>query len=102
MVPLGLFRDVYEESHQAAALAAQISVPVYLGFGEAELPAPRAEVASYRAALSITLFILAGAHHCANFAPNRRLLWDDLAAWARAKAIRALPPLNRTLGTPAF
>ncbi len=102
VVPMGLFQDVYTQSHQAAALAAQISTPVYLGFGEAELPAPRAEVASYGAALSITLFILAGAPHCANFAPNRRLLWDDLAAWCRAKAIRARPLLNRTLGTPAF
>jgi hypothetical protein len=100
-VPLGLFQDVYTEWHQTAALATQISTPVYLGFGEVELPAPRAEVASYGAALSITLFVLAKAPHCANFAPNRRLLWDDLAAWVRAKAVHTRPPLNRTLGTPA-
>ena len=97
-VPVGLVKDVYTAPREAAALAAQITVPVYLGFGEAEIPNPRAEVASYLGAYSITLFILLQAAHCANFAANRRLLWNDIGAWARGKAVRTRLPQNRTLG----
>ncbi len=85
-IPAGMLSD-YGVPFVVAKFAAQIRCPVYLGFGEVDVTsAPREEPAAYLSSSSITVFVQAGAHHCANSEPNRFALWDDLAAWCRAKA----------------
>lgn len=67
----------------SATYAAQVTVPVLLGFGEHDVPEhPHDDVAFYRSSPDVTLTVLPGSAHCHNFAGTRAMLWDRLAAWA--------------------
>jgi pimeloyl-ACP methyl ester carboxylesterase len=62
--------------------AADIDVPIFLGYGEVDVsPDPRREVEAFAASHDITLYLLKGSGHCHNMASTRHLLWDRLAAW---------------------
>jgi pimeloyl-ACP methyl ester carboxylesterase len=66
----------------AAAEAAGVGVPVFVGFGERDVsPEPRREVAVYAGSNDLTLYVLARSGHCSNFASGRQVLWDRIAAW---------------------
>ncbi len=105
-IPSRLLRDLIQPG-VVAPQAAQICRPVYLAFAEKMDVTldPRAEAEAYASATSITLFIQPGAHHCANFEQGRFDLWNDLAAWMRAKAVQAKGrgqvPYALTMGTEA-
>lgn len=74
--------------------AAQVTGPVFLGFGEHDVPPqPRDDVAFYTGSDDITLFILPGSYHCSNFAPRRFELWDRIESW-----IRGLPSNGHSAG----
>jgi pimeloyl-ACP methyl ester carboxylesterase len=67
----------------SARFAAQVRCPVFLGFGEHDVPpVPHDDVAYYTASPDVTLFVVPGAAHCHNFAPARAQLWDRIAVWA--------------------
>lgn len=67
----------------SAAYAAQLTVPVLVGFGEHDVPErPHDDVAFYRSSPDVTLTVLPDSAHCHNFAGTRALLWDRLADWA--------------------
>jgi pimeloyl-ACP methyl ester carboxylesterase len=63
--------------------AAQIDVPVFIGYGAVDVsPEPRAEARHYRNSPDVTTVILASSAHCHNMASSRRQLWRRLLAWA--------------------
>jgi pimeloyl-ACP methyl ester carboxylesterase len=65
-----------------APRAAEITVPVFLGFGAQDLsPDPAGELPAYRGSNDITLFRLPGSAHVQNVATTRELLWDRLSRW---------------------
>ena len=64
--------------------AAQIAVPVFLGYGEVDVsPSPHAEPRAFAASDDVTLRVLRGSAHCHNMATTRHALWSRLLAWAR-------------------
>jgi pimeloyl-ACP methyl ester carboxylesterase len=66
-----------------AERAAQIEVPVLIGYGAVDVsPDPRAEAGLYRNSPDITTVVLAGSAHCHNMASSRHQLWRRLLAWA--------------------
>jgi pimeloyl-ACP methyl ester carboxylesterase len=63
----------------AAGEAARIDVPVLLATGERDLCRPPAEeLATFKAATDISVFVLPEAAHMHNFAATRALLWERL------------------------
>jgi pimeloyl-ACP methyl ester carboxylesterase len=65
--------------------AAKVQSDVFLGFGEHDIPdRPHDDVSFYAGSPDVTLFVLAGAAHCHNFAPTRAQLWERLGRWAAA------------------
>ncbi|HTY34517.1 alpha/beta hydrolase [Mycobacterium sp.] len=63
--------------------AAQIDVPVLLGYGVVDVsPDPRAEAALFRSSPDITTVVLADSAHCHNMASSRHRLWRRLLDWA--------------------
>ena len=67
-----------------AAEAARVTVPVLVGVGERDVvPDPQAEPGAYPASTDVTVYVQPRAAHMHNFAGTRRLLWDELDAWAR-------------------
>ena len=63
--------------------AAQIDVPVLIGYGAVDVsPEPRAEARLYRNSPDITTLVLAGSAHCHNMASSRQQLWQRLLTWA--------------------
>jgi pimeloyl-ACP methyl ester carboxylesterase len=65
-----------------AERAAQIDVPVLIGYGAVDVsPEPRAEAGLYRNSPDITTVVLAGSAHCHNMASSRHRLWRRLLAW---------------------
>ena len=63
--------------------AAQIDVPVFIGYGTVDVsPEPRAEARLYRNSPDITTVVLAGSAHCHNMAASRHQLWRRLLTWA--------------------
>ncbi len=63
--------------------AAQIDVPVLLGYGVVDVsPDPRAEAALFRSSPDITTVVLADSAHCHNLASSRHRLWRRLLDWA--------------------
>jgi pimeloyl-ACP methyl ester carboxylesterase len=93
---LDAFRSQLTTSLPSSALASilpafsnlergEISVPLFLGFGEHDLSqVPHESVPHFRSSRDITLFLLAGSGHCHNQAGSRRLLWDRMMEWARS------------------
>jgi pimeloyl-ACP methyl ester carboxylesterase len=93
---VGAFRSQLTTSLPSCALASilpafsdpergEISVPVFLGFGEHDLSqVPHEAVRSFRSSTDITLFVLDGSGHCHNQAGNRRQLWARMVEWARS------------------
>ncbi len=66
-----------------AERAAQIDVPVLIGYGAVDVsPEPRAEARLYRSSPDITTVVLAGSAHCHNMAASRHRLWARLLTWA--------------------
>jgi pimeloyl-ACP methyl ester carboxylesterase len=62
---------------------ANIDVPVFVAVGELDITTNvRSTAPSLRSCPDISLFVLPGAGHNHNIAPNRAMLWDRLAAWA--------------------
>lgn len=62
--------------------AAQVDVPVFLGYGEVDVsPDPHAEAAFYRGSPDVTTFVVPGSAHCHNMATTRHLLWQRLLDW---------------------
>jgi pimeloyl-ACP methyl ester carboxylesterase len=67
----------------SATYAAQVSSPVFVAFGEHDVPEhPHDDIGYYRSSGDVTLMVLPGSAHCHNFAGTRALLWDRLADWA--------------------
>jgi len=67
------------------ALAAQITVPVFLAFGEIDVSAdPHLEPSGYPAANDITLVVVPDMAHMHNFADTRALLWERFGGWLSA------------------
>ncbi|OBH83137.1 lysophospholipase [Mycobacterium scrofulaceum] len=65
-----------------AERAAQIDVPVLLGYGAVDVsPDPRSEAGLYRACPDITTLVLADSAHCHNMASSRHRLWRRLLDW---------------------
>ncbi len=67
----------------AAAYAAEIDVPVFLGWGEIDASPAHGEPAFYKRSHDVTLFLLPGSGHCHNSASTRHLLWDRLSGWIK-------------------
>ncbi len=67
--------------------AAQVEVPVFLGYGVVDVsPDPRAEAGLYRKSPDITTFVLADSAHCHNMASSRHRLWRRLLDWTATVA----------------
>ena len=67
----------------SAELAARVESPVFLCFGDHDIPErPRDDVSFYESSDDIRLLVLENAAHCHNFATTRTVLWDRLCAWA--------------------
>jgi pimeloyl-ACP methyl ester carboxylesterase len=81
VMPAGMLASVTPGA--LAGEAAQIDCPLFLGFaaGQEVTSRPHEEAAAYPAVRSLTLFVQSQAHHCANFAPTRFELWDEIAWW---------------------
>jgi pimeloyl-ACP methyl ester carboxylesterase len=63
---------------------AAVDVPVFLGIGERDITGPAHAIpAAFPSAPEVLLYVLPGAGHNHNVAPNRELLWDRLATWIR-------------------
>lgn len=81
-------RQAYVEALLAgysATFAAAVECPVFLGFGDHDVPpVPHDDVAFYTASRDVTLYVLADSAHCHNFASRRTELWDRIATWAQA------------------
>ena len=61
----------------------EITVPVFVGFGENDLTRDFfGSAVRYTSTRDITLFVLPGSAHCHNLATLRTVLWDRLAHWA--------------------
>ncbi len=70
-------------SGHSASYAADVSSPVFVAFGEHDVPEhPHDDIGYYRASGDVTLMVLPASAHCHNFAGTRALLWDRLADWA--------------------
>jgi pimeloyl-ACP methyl ester carboxylesterase len=75
-----------------AEQAAAIDVPVLVASGEIDvLPDPRAEPAAYATSRDITVYVQPRMAHMHNFAGNRTVFWDRIAAWAAGVSGRARP-----------
>jgi pimeloyl-ACP methyl ester carboxylesterase len=62
---------------------ARIDVPLFVAVGEHDITTDlRSTAPALRACPDISLFVLPGAAHNHNIAPNRTVLWDRLAGWA--------------------
>lgn len=63
--------------------ATEIEIPVFLALGAVldVSPDPHVEPGNYRASRDVTLHVVEGSAHCHNFAGNRAILWDRIAAW---------------------
>ena len=69
----------------SAPQLAAIDVPVFIGVGERDITGDAHQIpAQFPHSLDVTLFALPDAGHNHNAAPNRAVLWDRLAAWARS------------------
>jgi pimeloyl-ACP methyl ester carboxylesterase len=69
---------------------AAVDVPVFLGIGERDITGPAHAIpAAYSGAPEVLLYVLPGAGHNHNVAPNRELLWDRLATWLRTLRLNA-------------
>ena len=83
-------RQTYVEALTAgftAPFATRVQSPVFLGFGDRDIPQhPRDDAAFYTASNDITVFIVEGSAHCHNFSGKRAELWDRLGSWALALA----------------
>ena len=77
--------------------AAQIDVPVLIGYGAVDVsPEPRAEARLYPNSPDITTVVLAGSAHCHNMASSRHQLWQRLLTWATTLPTgRARPQVPR-------
>jgi pimeloyl-ACP methyl ester carboxylesterase len=66
-----------------AERAAQIDVPVFIGYGAVDVsPEPSAEARLYPNSPDVTTVVLAGSAHCHNMASSRHQLWRRLLDWA--------------------
>ena len=83
-------RELYVQALTAgysAEFAAAIECPVFLGFGDHDVPpVPHDDVRFYTASRDVTLYVLENAAHCHNFASTRTRLWDRIGRWAAATA----------------
>jgi pimeloyl-ACP methyl ester carboxylesterase len=79
-------RQAYVEALLAghsATFAAQVECPVFVAFGDHDVPpVPHDDVGYYTASRDVTLYVLPDAAHCHNFAATRMQLWDRIDAWA--------------------
>jgi hypothetical protein len=66
----------------AAGEAAQVDVPVFLGYGERDVADdPPREPAMFPTSRDVSLFIVPRMAHMHNFAGSRRQLWERLSDW---------------------
>ena len=69
--------------HATDGEKADITVPVFVGFGEFDLTRDFfGSAARYTSTRDLTLFVLPGSAHCHNLACLRTVLWDRLAHWS--------------------
>lgn len=82
MVPVRAASEVTTPGY-VARFAEMIDVPVFLGLGKTldVSPDPYSEPGNYRSSDDVTLHLVDGSAHCHNFASNRAILWDRIAAW---------------------
>jgi pimeloyl-ACP methyl ester carboxylesterase len=63
---------------------AAVDVPVFLGLGEHDIAGdPHGIPAFFTGSRDVSLFVLPGTGHNHNVAPDREVLWNRLATWAR-------------------
>ena len=63
---------------------AAVDVPVFLGLGEHDIAGdPHGIPACFGGCPDFTLFVLPGTGHNHNVAPEREVLWERFAVWAR-------------------
>lgn len=77
-----------EAQQQGVALAeaGEVTVPVFLGFGEHDIsPDPRSEVGAFARCNDLSLGIFSDVAHAHNAANGRRRLWDACLAWIAAR-----------------
>ena len=72
-----------------AAEAAEIDVPVFLGFGERDVSeAPHREPIMFARARDITVYVAPRMAHMHNFASTRELLWNRTLDWLSLRRTR--------------
>jgi alpha-beta hydrolase superfamily lysophospholipase len=80
-VPRGLAVD-FGMTGPASHAAAQVRVPLFLGFGERDATdKPHAEPGHYPASRDVTLHVLAESGHCQYTASGRQRLWNRIDRW---------------------
>lgn len=66
-----------------ASYAQRINAPVFVGFGEHDVPEhPHDDVGLYESSNDVTLIVLPGSYHCHNFSSRRTQFWDRICLWA--------------------
>jgi pimeloyl-ACP methyl ester carboxylesterase len=74
----------------SAGFAAQLDCSIFVGFGDHDVPpVPHHDVAFYTGSADVTLYVLADAAHCHNFAGTRAQLWDRIGRWAGTPGVLA-------------
>ena len=82
----------------SAPEAAAVDVPVFIGVGQNDLAGDHHLIPSQLpGARDVTLFVLEGAGHNHNAAPNRGVLWDRMAGWLRSVVPVGGPAPSRSL-----
>jgi alpha-beta hydrolase superfamily lysophospholipase len=72
---------------------------VLAAVGEHDIVGPAGELAGYfPASPDVEVQVLPGAYHNSKVAPDRQLLWDKLARWARTVPRPPAERLNRPWG----
>jgi pimeloyl-ACP methyl ester carboxylesterase len=65
---------------------AAVDVPVFLGVGDHDIVGdPHTVAACFPSCRDFTMFVLPGTGHNHNVAPEREVLWERLAVWARSR-----------------
>jgi alpha-beta hydrolase superfamily lysophospholipase len=80
-IPTALLPTLMEPG-SVAQEAARIRVPVFLAYGTTDITdTPHHEPRFYPSSPDVRLFIQEKAHHCTNFEPTRKQLWQAIGDW---------------------
>jgi pimeloyl-ACP methyl ester carboxylesterase len=85
VLPAGILAAMFQPGADQAD-AAQITVPVFLGYSEQDVSCdPARDAACYPQSPDVRLYQLGGAAHCHNAAPTRQMLWRELGWWLQQR-----------------